>query len=142
MKVKPKPAKRKPTRTLRERLRVNHMGEGLPAIPQMKNELIDYMNVLMGRKDSPIPNGTMSLMEVADSYFARASELTFLIQAAEREGTVPRGSAYYKFRTGELRTFMEMAKRASDLGSRRITEEQMNLERERLGRDSGGRYRG
>jgi hypothetical protein len=36
-----------------------------------------------------------------------------------------RGSALYKFRTGELRSFIELSKRASELGSRRLTQEQL-----------------
>lgn len=118
------------------RLRAVKLGDGAPSIPEMQNELLDMWDVLLGRKDSPINHGTMSLMEVADSYFARASEMTMLLQQAEREGTITRGSAHYKFRTGELRTFMEMAKRAADLGSRRLTDEQLHLEREALGRES------
>lgn len=118
------------------RLRAVRLGEGMPSIPKMEEEIIDMTNVLLGRADAPINHGTMSLMEVADSYFARASEMTMLLQQAEREGTITRGSAHYKFRTGELRTFMEMAKRAADLGSRRLTDEQLQLEREALGRES------
>lgn len=118
------------------RLRAVRLGEGMPSIPKMEEEIIDMTNVLLGRADAPINHGTMSLMEVADSYYARAAEMTMLLQQAEREGTITRGSAHYKFRTGELRTFLEMAKKASELGSRRVTAEQMRLEAERYGRDS------
>ena len=100
----------------------------------MQNELLDMTDVLLGRVEPPIQRGVMSLMEVADAYYARASELTMLIQAGEREGTVVRGTNYYKFRTGELRTFMDMAKRAADLGSRRVTYAQLLAEAERTGR--------
>lgn len=118
------------------RLRAVKLGDGAPSIPEMQNELLDMTDILLGRKDSPINHGTMSLFEVADAYYARAMEMTMLLQQAEREGTITRGSAHYKFRTGELRTFCEMAKRAADLGSRRVTDEQLQLEREALGRDS------
>ncbi|QGJ92999.1 hypothetical protein SEA_KABOCHA_114 [Gordonia phage Kabocha] len=128
--------KKRPVAKKGHRLRTVHIGEGVPSIPVMNNELLDMVNVLLGRKDSPINHGTLSLMEVADAYYARAAELTMLLQKAEREGTITRGSAHYKFRTGELRTFMDMAKRAADLGSRRLTDEQLSFERSRLGRES------
>ncbi|AKL88376.1 hypothetical protein BH789_gp095 [Gordonia phage GMA6] len=120
---------------VKKKLRAIRLGDGMPSLPEMENELIDMTNVLLGR-DTPPVGGLMSLMETADVYYARAAEMTMLLQAAERKGTVTRGSAHYKFRTGELRTFLEMAKRASELGSRRITFEQMRSEAERNGRDS------
>ena len=36
-----------------------------------------------------------------------------------------RGSPLYKFRTGELRSFLDLSKRAAELGSRRLTQEQL-----------------
>lgn len=119
----------------KRKLRTVHIGQGVPSIPEMNNELIDMTNVLLGRTDAPMI-GVMGLMEVADVYYARAAEMTMLLQAAEREGTVIRGSSHYKFRTGELRTFLEMAKKATELGSRRVTYEQMRQEAELNGRDS------
>lgn len=118
------------------RLRAVQVGEGVPVIPVMQSELQDMTDVLLGRVEPPIDAGHLTLYEVADAYFARASELTMLLQSMERDGQITRGSAHYKFRTGELRTFMEMAKRAADLGSRRLTEEALLIERERLGRES------
>lgn len=115
-------------------VRAFRLGDGLPNLTVMRNELLDMTDVLMGREEPPINAGVSTLLEVADAYFARASEMTMLLQQAEREGTVQRGSAHYKFRTGELRTFMDMAKRASELGSRRITYRQLQIEAERLGR--------
>lgn len=94
----------------------------------------DMTDILLGRTQPPINKSVMTLMEVADAFYARASELTMMIQTGEREGIVTRGSELYKFRTGELRTFMEMAKRAADLGSRRITFAQLQAEAERTGR--------
>ena len=120
------------------RLRAVQVGEGVPVIPVMQAELQDMTDVLLGRMDPPIDAGHLTLMEVADAYFARASELTMLLQAMERDGQVTRGSAHYKFRTGELRTFMEMAKRAADLGSRRLTEEALLWEMQQYGRESKG----
>ncbi|CAB4176782.1 hypothetical protein UFOVP978_62 [uncultured Caudovirales phage] len=60
-------------------------------------------------------------MEVAEAYHARASEVYGLIQRAEAVGVAVKSGAHYKFRTGELRTFLESSKRTIDLGSRRIT---------------------
>ena len=117
-------------------LRAIRVGDGLPPLDQMQTELEEMSNVLMGREDPPVNFGVLTLMETADVYYARAMELTMLLQAAEREGVVMKGSAHYKFRTGELRTFAEMAKRAADLGSRRLTQEQMRFDASRLGRDS------
>lgn len=75
----------------------------------------------MGREAPPLNKGVGTLMEVAEAYHARASEISALIQRAESQGHTLRGGAMYKFRTGELRTFLEATKRTIDLGSRRIT---------------------
>lgn len=123
------------------KLRAVHVGDGLPDLPTMAVELQTMTDVLLGRTPPPIDAGHLTLLEVADAYFARASELTMLIQEGEREGTVMRGSSAYRFRTGELRTFMEMAKRAADLGSRRITAEQLQFEMAVYGRESLGSVR-
>lgn len=117
-------------------LRAVPIGKGVPSIPVMLEEIQDMTDVLMGRIQPPIDAGHLTLMEVADAYFARASEMTMLLQKAEREGTITKGSSHYKFRTGELRTFMEMARRASELGSRRLTEEQLQFEMEIHGKES------
>lgn len=114
------------------------VGEGLPSIPSMMKELKDMTDVLMGRVEPPIDAGFITLMEVADTYFSRAAEMTMLIQEGEREGTIAKGSKHYKFRTGELRTFMELSKHASDLGSRRLTSESLQFEMSIHGRESLG----
>lgn len=75
----------------------------------------------MGRIEPPIENAEMTLMEYANAVYSRALELTMMIQRAESDGQVLKGSKYYKLRTGELRTFTELALRAIDLGSRRVT---------------------
>lgn len=121
-----------------KRLRAFYVGEGVPAIPEMVDELQNMTDVLLGRLDPPgVQNPMLQMMEVADAYYARASEITRLLQQAEREGRITRGSAHYKFRTGELRTFMEMAKQAADLGSRRLTAESLRYDMETKGRESG-----
>ena len=104
------------------RLREIQTQAGLQPIEDMEAELEGYMDVLMGRVDPPISAGHLTLMEVADAYFARGCEMQFHILKAEREGAVFKGHSYYKFRTGELRTFLELTKRAADLGSRRLTQ--------------------
>lgn len=75
-------------------------------------------------------------MEVADAYFARACEVDMLIHQGEREGGIFKSSPYYRFRTGELRSFLDLSKRAAELGSRRITLAQMAYAEQR---DSGMR---
>lgn len=92
-------------------------------------------DILMGREDSPV-TGDLALMEVADAFFARACEMEQIILRGEREGKITRGSALYKFRTQELRSFKELAAAASNLGSRRLTQAVRRDEQERKGRES------
>lgn len=94
----------------------------------MKAELDDMTNVLLGRVDPPIDVGVGTLAEVANAYYSRAAEITMKMQQAEAEGLIMRGSRGYRFRTGPLRTFMEMAGKAYELGSRRITLEQIRVD--------------
>lgn len=120
------------------RLRAFQVGKGLPSIPDMVQELDDMTDVLMGRVAPPIDDPLMGLHEVADMYYARAAEMTRLLQQMEREGYSRKGSAHYQFRNGELRTFMEKAKRAADLGSRRVSAERLRFDQEQTGRESKG----
>lgn len=118
-------------------LRVFKVGEGLPSVVALQEEIQGYVDVLLGRLEPPVRlrDRTLALMECADSYFARASEIKMMIHRLEREGRVTKGSALYLFRTGELATFMEMSKRAADLGSRRLTEAGQRQEAEQRGRE-------
>lgn len=125
-----------PTHHSEHRVRTMHLAEGLPTIQELREELADYWDVLMGREEPPIKRGIMTMYEVADAYYSRAAEITYLIQQAELEGTVLKGSAWVRFRTGEVRTFMDAAKRAADLGSRRLSHAQLEFDMERLGRES------
>jgi hypothetical protein len=84
--------------------------------------------VLKGDEPAPIHNGIMTLMEVAQAYYARAAELTMLLQKHEAQGQILKGSAHYKLRTGSLRTFLDMASKSIDLGSRRVTAAQIEHE--------------
>lgn len=118
------------------KLRSFRVGEGLPNLTLLSNELLDMNDVLMGRKEPPV-TGVLALMETADAYFARASEIEILIQKAVREGRISSSNPYNKFRTGELRNFKELAKRAADLGSRRLTAAALDFQKAQKGRESG-----
>ena len=93
--------------------------EGLPSIEELHDELLGYANVILGRADPPLEldGFYLDLMEVAAVYYARAKEIDMLIHWEEQNRRVIRGSPYYKFRTGQLRSFIEMAKMMADLGS-------------------------
>lgn len=101
------------------------LGLGLPPVDALWSEIAQYVDILLGREESPINSPYLSLAECATAYYSRAQEIDMLIHAAEREGAVMKGSSYYKFRTGELRSFIELAKKCAELGSRRLTQEQL-----------------
>lgn len=95
----------------------------------LASELQDMIDVLHGREDPPYPaNRVESLAEVAGAYYSRAKEIEIQILRGEREGYVMSTSALSKFRKGELRSFIELAKLTYELGSRRITLAQMELQ--------------
>lgn len=119
----------------RTRLRVIQVGAGLPDVDELAAELAEYWSVLLGRSEAPL-QGVTALMETADMYYVRASEINALILKGERDGSVPQASVLRKFRTGELRDFREVAKRSSDLGSRRLTALSVETEQAKLGRES------
>lgn len=93
------------------------------------------MDILMGRIPPPVEAGDLTLMEVADAYFARGCEIQYQILKAEREGGVFKGHSYYKFRTGQLRTFLELSKKAAELGSRRLTQARLLYDMDREAQD-------
>lgn len=99
------------------------VGQHLPSPEDIQDELLFYCDVLLGRVDPPIQSPYLDLQELASAYFGRASELDMLIHWEEQQQRVPRGHPLYKLRTGQLRTFMDMAKKMADLGSRRLTQE-------------------
>ena len=101
------------------------VGLGLPPVSELWEELEEMMNVILGRNEPPIQSPYLALAEVATAYYCRAMEIDARIHSGERSGDIVRGSPYYKFRTGELRSFIELAKRASELGSRRLTQERL-----------------
>jgi len=112
------------------------MGEGLPNLVALEEEIDEMREVLTGRQPPPIDQGVMTLYEVSDAYYARICDITIEIQRCEREGQVVRGSKLYKFRTGELRTMADLTKAAAGLGSRRLAAEQLKFEQALRGHDA------
>lgn len=108
-----------------QRLNTVPVIEGLPHIDLLHDEFIGYVDVLLGRKDAPVESPYLQLAEVATAYYARALEVDMLIHAGERNGDIHRGSPYYRFRTGELRAFIDMSKKCAELGSRRLSQESL-----------------
>jgi hypothetical protein len=98
---------------------------GLPSPEDIYEEFFGYTQVLLGHEPSPIESPYLALQEVATAYLARAYELTMRIQHAETSGEVRRNTAYYNIRTKLLRDFIDMTKRLADLGSRRLTQEDL-----------------
>lgn len=107
------------------------VGAGLEDVEKLKQELLDYTDVLLGRAPSPIESPYLEMQEVAAAYHARAREIEMMIHNLEDEGIVMRGSPLYNFRNGSLRSFLEMTKRLHELGSRRLAQEEL-LYRARL----------
>jgi hypothetical protein len=115
------------------RVREFRLGSGMPSPSVIREELEEYRDVLMGRLDPPIDRGVMTLMEVANGYFSRACELEQMILQAKAEGWLPKDQGYESLRTQEIRSFKELAKGATELGSRRITWEQHRYKQEQTG---------
>lgn len=113
-----------------QRLTSVEVVEGLLPVEELSDELFGYVDILIGREDAPVSSPYLALMEVATAYYARALELDMLIHEKERIGEVKRGGSYYRFRTGELRSFIDLSKRCCELGSRRLSQEEL-LYRER-----------
>ena len=101
------------------------IASGIPHVDELSDELDEMRDILLDRLPCPIDSPYLSLMEVATAYYCRGQEIDQLIHRGERDGVVARGSQLYKFRTGELRSFLELTKMAANLGSRRLTQEQM-----------------
>lgn len=107
------------------------MEAGLPSMDDLKAEIDNMVDVLMGRTPSPIDSPYLAMQEVATAYHSRAQELDMIIHGLEREKEISKGSQYYLFRTGELRAFIELCKKCAELGSRRLSQEQL-LNQQRL----------
>jgi hypothetical protein len=104
---------------------------GLPAVGDLSDEIQHMTNVILGRLDSPLDSPYLALAEVATAYYCRAQEIDMLIHKAHREGIIMNGSPLDLFRVRELRAFIELSKKAADLGSRRLTQEQL-MEQQRF----------
>lgn len=122
-------------KTTMDTLRGFALPHGLGTITDLETELQDMMDVLLGRLPPPINAGTMTMMEVADAYHARAQEIRILLYRGESEGRFKRGGPAYKFRTGQLAAFIDLVKNVSALGSRRLTMQQVRQQAELTGRD-------
>jgi hypothetical protein len=100
---------------------------GVNDIDSMRTEIKGYIDVFFGRVSMPIDVGINSLYEVAVAYYSRAKELELSIKEMENKGLIDKSSPIYKFRTGELSSFIDIAKEQTRLGSRRITVASMVL---------------
>jgi hypothetical protein len=102
-------------------------GLGLDHVDVLAQELDEYWDTLLGRTEPPnLPHHPyLALQEIAVAYLGRALEMESLILRGERKGAIAKGSELQKFRTGELANFIVLARKAADLGSRRLTEIQM-----------------
>lgn len=126
MTVKVIPTVKAPAKRFSHRLTDVPVGSGLPPVGDLQEEFLEYTDVILGRADPPTEGDYyLDLMEVASAYYARAKEIDMLIHWEEQQRRVIRGSPHYRFRTGQLRSFMEMAKMMADLGSRRLTQEKL-----------------
>jgi hypothetical protein len=122
---------------LSRRVREVPLAIGLATLEELSEELFGYTDVLLGRVEPPIDAGVLTLMEVVNAYLSRAYEVEMLILSAERNREIMKSSAYVKFRTGELRSFIELARKTQELGSRRLTQAMMLADAERFGHESG-----
>jgi hypothetical protein len=98
------------------------VGHELKNLEQVRQELQEYIDVLFGRTKSPLPTDNVdTLLELSTAYYARGKEIEMKLHQLESNGVILKGSKHYKFRTGELRSCLEILKSQVDLGSRRIT---------------------
>lgn len=98
---------------------------GLPTVEAILAELHEYWDVLLGRVDPPVDSPYLGLMECAVAYYSRAQELDALIHEGEGTGAVKKSDPYYRVRVGPLRAFLEAARKHCDLGSRRLSQEDL-----------------
>jgi len=118
------------------KLREFHIPRGLLTPDEIREEMEDMRAVLHGHVNPPMEKGVITLMEVAEGYFSRACEIEQLILAGKAQGWLPKNKGYEQLRTQEIRSFKELAKAATELGSRRVTWENLRFEQERRGLES------
>ena len=80
----------------------------------------------------PISVGINTLYEVAVAYYSRAKEIEMGIKEMENKNHIQKNSPLYKFRTGELSAFLDLAKEQTRLGSRRITVASMYIKEQEV----------
>ena len=97
------------------------LSKGIGTPKDLQSEIESYINVLLGHEGSPIEEGVETLFELSSAYLARAREIEIKLLERERENSLPPNDQLKRFRTGELRSFIELCKRSQDQGSRRIT---------------------
>ena len=95
--------------------------KGLSNVEALHEEVNEYIDVLLGHISPPIPDGIDTLFEVSSTYLARAKEIEIKLLERERSGSIASSDDLKKFRTGELRSFIELCKSGQNQGSRRIT---------------------
>lgn len=110
---------------------------GLGSYEEIIDELLGYVDILKGLADSPVNSPYLTLMEVSTAYLSRAYEIEMLIFVGEHNGSIERGDMLYKLRTGPLDSFISMARKMAELGSRRLSQEQLLSEQRRT---EGERY--
>lgn len=96
----------------------------------MRGELDEYVDVLLGREVPPFDAGVATMMEYASAAMGRALEIQKAIHRAENDGRVVKNDLWYRFRTGELRDYIDIFKNAFELGSRRVTVVRMEYDME------------
>jgi hypothetical protein len=106
------------------------VGHELRNLDQVRNEIQEYIDVLFGRKPAPLEDGIDTLLELATAYYSRAKEIEAKLHQLESNGVILKGSKHYKYRTGELRSCLELLKAQVDLGSRRITVARLEQEQD------------
>jgi len=95
--------------------------KGLSSAEDLHGEISTYIDVLLGHEKPPIEDGVETLFELSSAYLARAREIEVKLLERERVNSISTNDELKKFRTGELRSFIDLCKRAQDQGSRRIT---------------------
>lgn len=129
-----------PTIKVSKGMRHTALPLGLPGVPELEAEIREYVAVLTGHQEPPFDMGIITLMEVGNAYFARLNELRILILQAERSGAVDKSSPYAKIRTGDLAIAADLAKRCTDVGSRRLSHAQLMSDATKRGLDTDGYY--
>ena len=84
--------------------------KGLSSAQDLHDEIKEYIDVLMGHINPPKADGVNTLFEVSSTYLARAKEIEIKLLERERNTKIESGDELKKFRTGELRSFIELCK--------------------------------